>query len=131
MNPIYRFYIAPQTDYNNLFSTSGATVGYNIVYTTGELVASSANTTSRFIPITGGQLYYIRYVRGLAFYDENQAYVSGVAPQYRHGDNGVNTDYIVVAAPKNARYIRVSNRHTLSEWSNQTITTAARRFPDL
>ena len=129
MNPIYRFYIAPQTDYNNLFSTSGATVGYYIDYLTGNLIASSANTTSRFIQITGAQLYYIRYVRGLAFYDENQMYISGVAPQYRHGDNNVNTDYIVVAAPKNARYIRVSNRNTLSEWSNQTITTAAAVSP--
>lgn len=128
-NPIYRFFIAPETTYNNLFSTYGATVGYMVEYTTGNLVASAPNNASRFIQITGGQMYYVRYVRGMAFYDENQTYVSGVAPQYKNGDNSVNTDYIVVVAPKNARYVRVSNRTTLSEWNNQVIIPAAAVSP--
>ncbi|MCT2342642.1 SGNH/GDSL hydrolase family protein [Niallia taxi] len=84
----------------NLFNKSKVNNGYYVSVGSGVLNANVNYSASDYIEIEPGTNYTINHYDQVAFYDDNQTFISGV--------DGYQLGVKTITSPSNAKYIRVS-----------------------
>ena len=93
----------------NLYNFKTSVLG-SIKYTTGEFYSASDKYASDYIPVTAGKIYFLSHglygdVAGIAFYDDNKTFVSGIKGNVNSSQSGKS---YVFKAPDDAAYVRLS-----------------------
>lgn len=84
------------TPSKNLFNKETVTKGYYVKWDTGKLVANANSSVSEFMDISHQKVFYLNNRNQVAFYNENEDYVSGLV--------GVNK----FERPEGVKYVRLT-----------------------
>lgn len=94
----------------NLFNKDNVVTGQYVNYNNGAFVSNGDFWRSKFIPITGGETYTLRYINQMAFYsgEDVRTFISGVSGY------SVNTGAVssTATAPANAKYVVICGHNS-------------------
>lgn len=94
----------------NLFNKDDVVTGQYVNYNNGAFVSNGDFWRSKFIPITGGETYTLRYINQMAFYsgEDVRTFISGVSG-YSANTGAVSS---TATAPANAKYVVICGHNS-------------------
>jgi len=102
---------------NNYFNINdpGVAIGSFVNQSSGSLNSNTSHNATHFIEVLGGENYFVSRVNRYAWYDSDQTYISGVSSTQTN---------VILTAPANAVYIRLSLDETTNAWPVLMVTRA-------